>query len=242
MNMSRSVRGRKNVHVLDSIYNIMIYQIAVVAIMGGIVFLATINEKVDDFVFSVTNISVMDKLEKWKREERFGYNYLVGIGKEELGMGGFNPLDSYSGQLPANCSRNPILISHPVAVPCYGIVSSDFDYRVNPITKTQEFHSGIDIATKDNSNIYTILSGRVIKVDYKEILGNYIIIDHGGGITSVYGHCSEIIAMENTIVKQGERIALVGSTGYSTGPHLHFEIRRNGISYNPSWIYSYTEL
>lgn len=96
-------------------------------------------------------------------------------------------------------------------------------------------HTGIDLAAISGTNIYAAASGRIVFSGYKGSYGNLVIIDHGNNIQTYYAHCSNLIKNEGEEVKQGEMIAQVGSTGNSTGPHLHFEVRKDGITENPQY-------
>lgn len=114
-------------------------------------------------------------------------------------------------------------------------ISSPYGYRVHPIYGTKKFHSGIDIAASSGSTIVAADSGTVILSSwgYNGGYGNYIIISHGNGYTTRYAHCSNLYVSVGTQVSRGQSIAAVGSTGASTGPHLHFEVRLNGATQNP---------
>jgi len=114
-----------------------------------------------------------------------------------------------------------------------GSVTSPFGWRVHPIFGTWKFHSGIDIGADYGASIYAAQSGVVVYSGWLEGYGWTVIIDHGGGISTLYAHCSSIYVSCGQRVSCGQTIALVGSTGYSTGPHLHFEVRKNGIAVNP---------
>ena len=94
-------------------------------------------------------------------------------------------------------------------------------------------HQGVDIGAPTGSNIIAAASGEVIISTYSYSAGNYIMISHGGGVYTVYMHCSQLLASAGDQVKQGQVIAKVGSTGYSTGSHLHFGIRTGGKYVNP---------
>lgn len=118
-------------------------------------------------------------------------------------------------------------------LPSSRVITSPFGTRIHPIFKTKKTHHGVDIAGNMGSPILAAKDGKVIIAGWQGGYGNAIIIDHGGGITSVYAHCSKLIAKVGQNVKRGEVIAKVGSTGYSTGPHLHFEVRKNGVVVNP---------
>jgi murein DD-endopeptidase MepM/ murein hydrolase activator NlpD len=94
-------------------------------------------------------------------------------------------------------------------------------------------HTGIDIGAGYGSTIRAAGAGEVIFAGYRRGYGNCVIIDHGGGVSTLYGHCSALTVSEGQQVAQGQPIARVGSTGLSTGPHLHFEVRHNGTPVNP---------
>ncbi len=118
--------------------------------------------------------------------------------------------------------------------PGYSRVSSPFGMRTHPVTGVYKMHTGIDIAAAGGTQILAVGSGTVLKTGYSSAWGNYILIDHGGGIASFYAHLqSSAIVGEGTAVAKGQKIGLVGTTGLSTGNHLHFEIRINGDSVEP---------
>jgi len=113
----------------------------------------------------------------------------------------------------------------------YNRISSGFTKRTfNGVT---EFHKGIDIPANAGANIYAANAGTVVTATYHYSYGNYVIIDHGGGQATLYAHCSKILVKVGDKVKQGDVIAKVGTTGYSSGNHLHFEVRINGVAVNP---------
>ncbi len=115
----------------------------------------------------------------------------------------------------------------------YSTISSDFGMRVHPILQKRWLHTGIDIPAPTGTSIYAAAAGRVIHSGWIRGYGYAIMIDHGGGIISLYGHCSSLIASFDQVVSRGDVIAKVGSTGWSTGPHVHFEVRKNGDYVDP---------
>ncbi len=108
-------------------------------------------------------------------------------------------------------------------------ITSQFGGRADPITGVWTTHGGTDIAAPNGTPIVSANDGVVIYAGWHYSYGNYIIVDHGGGIATLYGHCSKLLASAGQAVTRGEKIALVGSTGYSTGNHLHYEVRVNGV-------------
>jgi len=117
--------------------------------------------------------------------------------------------------------------------PGYTRVSSEFGYRIHPILGYSKLHTGIDIAAPYGANVIASNTGKVIASYYNSSYGNMIIVDHGGGIATLYAHLSSRLVNVGATVSRGQTIAKVGSTGMSTGPHLHFEVRLNGVYQNP---------
>jgi murein DD-endopeptidase MepM/ murein hydrolase activator NlpD len=114
-----------------------------------------------------------------------------------------------------------------------GRVSSAYGWRKDPITGGEQFHHGIDLAAPEGSPVRAAMEGKVIASEFKEKYGNLVIVDHGRGLTTLYAHNRENRVKEGDWVKRGELLATVGSTGRSTGPHLHFEVKREGAHQDP---------
>ena len=117
--------------------------------------------------------------------------------------------------------------------PISGPITSEFGWRTHPIFGTARFHSGLDIGGDYGMPIYAAASGTVIYAGWISGYGNAVIIDHGGGVTTLYGHNDSLNVSEGENVAQGQVIAMCGSTGNSTGPHCHFEVRENGEPVSP---------
>lgn len=113
------------------------------------------------------------------------------------------------------------------------VVTCKYGMRTHPITGVYKLHTGVDLRATKGTNIYAANNGTVTTATYSNAYGNYVVIDHGGGVATLYAHMSKINVSKGQTVTQGTVIGLVGSTGYSTGPHLHFEVIRNGKYTNP---------
>lgn len=139
---------------------------------------------------------------------------------------------------PEGATFAPFMVTGDMKLPLEKFtLTSDFGYRNHPITEELDFHRGIDLAAPQGENIYSSFFGEVTDVGVSDIYGNYIEITHSKNLKTVYSHCEKIIAKEGMKVKTGDRIATVGSTGISTGPHVHFEIIANDKYCDPMWIF-----
>ena len=118
-------------------------------------------------------------------------------------------------------------------VPGYTRISSPYGMRTHPITGVYKLHTGVDISAPAGANFVAANDGVVVKAEYNVAYGKMVLIDHGGGISTLYAHGSEILVQVGQEVKRNEPVLKVGSTGYSTGPHAHFEVRKNGVVTNP---------
>ncbi len=171
--------------------------------------------KIDTLSYDITNInSIYSKLEEYE-------NMLV-KNKEEL-----------------NCLYNEVeerldyLDRVPNFFPAIGKITSYFGYRKNPFNYCSEYHHGIDIANYSGTEILSAGKGTVLETGYDHLLGRYIIINHGYNFITKYAHLRKINVEENEKVEKGQAIGLMGNTGQSTGPHLHFEIRLDGEVIDP---------
>ncbi|MBD5551857.1 MAG: peptidoglycan DD-metalloendopeptidase family protein [Lachnospiraceae bacterium] len=120
--------------------------------------------------------------------------------------------------------------------PSYTRISDDYGNRIHPTLGVEQFHNGIDLASPNGSPILAAYDGEVVAAAYSGSMGNYVMIDHGDSLYTIYMHASALYVSKGDIVAKGEQIAAVGSTGRSTGPHLHFSVRKSG-SYVSPWGY-----
>ncbi len=120
--------------------------------------------------------------------------------------------------------------------PSYRRISDDYGYRIHPTLKVQQFHNGVDMAAPGGSPILAAYDGTVTAAAYSSTMGNYIMIDHGDNLYTIYMHASKLYVSKGAEVVKGQKIAAVGTTGRSTGNHLHFSVRLNGKYVNP-WNY-----
>ena len=114
--------------------------------------------------------------------------------------------------------------------------TSPYGWRIDPIANVRSFHTGTDMACPTGTPIVAAMSGKISTTGINRVYGNYVIIDHGNGYQTLYAHMSKIIVSKGQWISQGTRIGLVGSTGYSTGPHLHFTVYKNGKMIDPMTI------
>jgi murein DD-endopeptidase MepM/ murein hydrolase activator NlpD len=129
--------------------------------------------------------------------------------------------------------QKSLLASTPSIWPARGWVTSDFGSRLDPYTADRVMHQGLDIAAPHGKEVFSPSDGTVVFAGLEGGYGNVIVIDHGYGIKTRYGHLAKILVKPGEKVKRGALIAAVGNTGRSTGPHLHYEVRVNGIPQNP---------
>jgi murein DD-endopeptidase MepM/ murein hydrolase activator NlpD len=133
---------------------------------------------------------------------------------------------------PANAAR-PAPVQSGMMMPAQGPITSYFGYRYHPILHFTRFHAGLDIGAGWGSPIVAAADGQVVGAGWAGGYGREVQIAHSGGLSSIYGHMSEIVAQPGSYVRAGQLIGYVGSSGLSTGPHLHFEVRQGGTAVNP---------
>jgi murein DD-endopeptidase MepM/ murein hydrolase activator NlpD len=130
-------------------------------------------------------------------------------------------------------AQRNLLARTPTILPAKGWISSRFGYRKSPFSGRREFHKGVDIAAKKGSPVVATADGVVTFCGAKASYGKTIVIDHGHGIITSYAHLSKTLINRGDHVKRGDTVGLVGNTGRSTGPHVHYEVRLNGMPVNP---------
>lgn len=124
-------------------------------------------------------------------------------------------------------------VTSPLCIPLSGVISSVFGQRQHPLTGERDFHTGLDIAAAQGTAIHAAADALVEFSGWHDSYGNCIVLKHSDNFRSLYAHCQRLIAREGAYIRRGERIALVGSTGRSTGPHLHFECIVEGRRVEP---------
>ena len=156
---------------------------------------------------------------------------------EQLSRASVNQHDEFESLLKSLQDQQNLLASTPAIRPISrdvnSWVTSRFGYRTSPFTQRREFHKGYDISGRKGTPILATADGVVTFAGKKGLLGNTVVIDHGHGIITRYGHCDEFLKKRGDKVKRWEPIALMGNTGRSTGPHVHYEVHLNGIPVNP---------
>lgn len=140
--------------------------------------------------------------------------------------------------LPEGVSMEQDRLGFDYCVPVTGTLSSDFGYREHPMEGEERFHYGVDLAADTGTEVRCFADGTVTAVGDSSSYGRYCVVAHEGGYSTLYAHCSRITASSGTAVKRGQKIAEVGETGIATGPHLHFELQRDGVYLNPIYYVS----
>lgn len=181
---------------------------------------ADMIEGIDDF--SMSSDAEIDGEFRKMHNDLKDVEYKIAYQEEEL-----TNLGEYLAEQSALLSATPSII------PVKGWITSVFGSRVDPFTKKIERHEGLDISSRMGTPIIAPADGVVTFAGNKPGYGLMLSIDHGYGITTVYGHNSKIFVAQGARVKRGMPISAMGSTGHSTGPHLHYEVRVNGIPVNP---------
>jgi len=135
--------------------------------------------------------------------------------------------------LPQNVSMEQTILGFDYCVPVNGTLSSDFGYRDHPMQGEERFHYGVDLAADTGTEIRCFADGTVTAVGESSSYGKYCMVAHESGYTTLYAHCHRITVSSGTKVQEGQKIAEVGETGITTGPHLHFELQHDGTYLNP---------
>jgi len=214
-----------------------------------------INKKVADLKEFETKLKIMVNLETDKEDTQF-----LGIGGSDFSLSEsgdpsekstqkvvslmHQSLDNLNTEISVQTqektelfefleSQKSMLSCTPSIAPTVGWVSSGFGYRISPFTNKKDFHSGIDISSRIGTEIIAPADGVVSAINNSDGLGINIVINHGYSLKTEYGHLSKVLVTKGQTVKRGQNIALMGNTGRSTGPHLHYEVHLNEVPVNP---------
>lgn len=152
-------------------------------------------------------------------------------------------VSNYSGQeLPNNYTMDHLSLGElDTVTPVLGHLNSVYGYRDSPINGEYQFHGGVDIGGQMGDPIGAFAAGTVEYTGEDDSYGLYLQVDHGNGVKSFYAHCSKIVVVKGQTVKRGEKVAEIGSTGDSTGPHLHLEMKYNKMHLNPAYYVEFLE-
>lgn len=172
----------------------------------------------EQFFEGVTENSIADVLADWLGEDA-----------------ATPPAETQAVSIPDDVTLAPLPLSQTAAVPLIGgTVTSAFGIRTEPLRDGTGFHRGVDVSAKGGTALYALYDGTVERVATEQSYGKYIVIQYGDGLQVLYAHCEKIIAKEGACVTAGESVATVGSTGESTGNHVHIMVRHHGVIYNPA--------
>jgi murein DD-endopeptidase MepM/ murein hydrolase activator NlpD len=151
----------------------------------------------------------------------------------QLEVASINQKKGFSTLLEALEGQKNLLACTPTIRPTKGWRTSKFGYRISPFTGRREFHKGLDIANQKGTEIIAPANGVVKFVGKKGFMGDLLVIDHGHGLITRYGHLGKTLKKRGEKVERGDLVAVMGNTGRSTGPHLHYEVQLNGVPVNP---------
>lgn len=219
-------------------------------IICSVIFLLILYlSKSNSSLFSVIKKTYSSELEKniSSEEVQDAFNHIGGLfssgnKKEnsdvvaEIDAGGKDISAKDKEKIAGEVSLKKYTLNKTAVLPLKGEITSAFGYRIHPISGEYGFHSGTDIAAAEGTDILSAFDGVVIKAGYNEWNGNYLKIKHSDSVVTMYCHCKKLFVKNGTEITAGEKIASVGSTGNSTGPHLHFEVIIDNISYNPIYL------
>jgi len=230
---------KKNENQKNPMMMVIVVQLVISLLISGLIFVISRNEGelhkgISEFYMGIseTDLTPREIIDVFKKVAKATF---APIKDAETGEGETNTTPT--GE-KANFS--PVYLTIKLQNPIKnGKITSKFGYRISPITKKYSLHSGLDIASPENSEIYSVYDGVVLVADENDVRGKYIVIEHSDCIVTTYNHCNELLVESGDKVKKGDTIALVGSTGWSTGPHLHFEIKLNDKYINPLWVLDY---
>ncbi len=212
-------------NIIDYFCSILLVQSVISLCLFGAVYFFSGTAVVSDFLTELSEIKEVYNIEYIEDTAEAVFKQIA----TDAGGGEGNGATIYN---------SPYVLTTLLTEPVDGWVSSEFGERVHPVSGNESLHNGIDIAAPEGDAVVAALQGEVIEVSYNEIDGNYILIRHGVNIETKYCHLSETVAEVGDAVLRNQVIGEVGSTGLTTGPHLHFELIIDGINVDPAYYLS----
>lgn len=237
----REPRPRKEEKTKNFMTKVVIVQLVLSLLISGALFLicrndGALSQDIKSFYAGVceNDMTVSEILDVFKNVTKSAFAPSITEEETENGTG------EATTEAGEKTDFSPVFLTVNFQNPIVnGNITSRFGYRVSPITNEYSLHSGLDIAAPENTEIFTAYDGIVTRAEYNDTNGNYIVIKHSQYLKTTYNHCNKLLVREGERVKKGEKIALVGATGYATGNHLHFEVILNGKYINPLWVLNY---
>lgn len=160
----------------------------------------------------------------------------VQVTEKQQGEAAMVHIDYTGPALPDNATMDRYALYLPETVdPVRAVESSGFGWREHPIEGGEKFHYGVDLAVDTGTTVQAFAAGKVDYIGESDVYGQYLQLDHGNGIKSFYAHCSKLCVQKGQLIAAGEKVAESGATGDVTGPHLHFELKRDGVRLNPEY-------
>ncbi len=223
-NLRLKKRRKKNPegNTTDYFCTILLLQSAISFCLFMVIYLFSETAVVSSFLSELTEI-----------KDTYNSEYI-----EETAESVFNQIATNAGGGEGNSTtiyNSPYILTTLLTTPLDGWISSEFGTRIHPVTGNESIHNGLDIVAAEGSAVVAALQGEVIEVSFNDIDGNYITIKHGVNIETKYCHLSETLVLVGDSVLRNQVIGEVGSTGLTTGAHLHFEILIDGINVDPAY-------
>jgi murein DD-endopeptidase MepM/ murein hydrolase activator NlpD len=186
---------------------------------------ALMNESTDSFTLTDADTSVFVSSEFEKLDSAY----------EEVNKFALAAEQETQDILERLGEKRTLLASTPTRIPTLGYITSDYGVRISPYDSRRKMHEGIDIANRYGADIIAPADGTVSFAGVKPGYGKIVIMDHGNGIETRFAHSSHLYVQAGDRVRRGQKLAAVGNTGHSTGPHCHYEVHANGLPVDPCW-------
>lgn len=235
----------KKIEKKTSFKNVFFYKMAIVLIIAIfyvliLTFVAPNSIQIKSYIKDKLTNDFSFSESVYKAVDTFS-SYIEGRLNFDTDAKGGNANPVYKNEMPDNATFAPVIFTGKITFPLKNEyrVSSTFGFREHPISGENDFHTAVDLAAPKGTPVLATLNGKVIRAGKDASLGNFVKIEHKNGFYTIYGHCDEVLVKEGVYIRAEEVIAKVGSTGDSTGNHLHFGTQKDGLYFDPVYIFNW---